>query len=1083
MTPTDRNADEDALAQLLAEYDEALAGDTPAAVPDSLTIDGDAELMAQCQRAQQCLELLDRVRRRWSPPGVSASTAGGNTARPTPEPSRVVTIGRFQIERELGRGGLGIVHLAFDPKLGRRVALKVPRFELLVNDDLRRRFLRESEAAARMSHPNLVTVFEAGEDGTICFITSEFCEGPNLAHWLQSTRQPVEPRVAALALRRLALAVQHAHGRGVLHRDIKPSNILLDTSAAGELPWEPKLTDFGMAKLLERTGDETRAGAMIGTPAYMAPEQAEGRVCDLDARTDLYSLGAVLYELLTRRAPASGASDAESLRKVLCEDPVFPRDLRDDIPRDLEAICLKCLARRREHRYTTAQELADDLQRFLIGQPTEARPLSTTGMALNWARRRPTLAAVAGLSIIGAMLAATGMAAYTLKIRRHAEELSQALAERDEANSIALAHSDATVRAYPADMRLAQRAWNEGRTADARMLLEKHSPRTAGLDHRSFAWQFLRRLCQFDDTTLAEHRGAIHVCRYSPDGQCLVTAGQDGEVRVWNADSGSLERSWSAHDQDINGIVFSPDGRWIVTTAGEQGAIVWEFATGNPVHRFEGSDGIVCTAGFTPDGKSLITGTNTGAIDFWKPGDWSPLVDTARTPESVRLIAVSHDGSMMATTSNDTKIRLWDLPGLQLRGMLEGHSRDITAIDFAHHALELVSASRDGTIKLWSPAQPGELATYEAKEGYIHDVTFTPDDGRILLACHGGDAQIWERATNKRELVFHSGGAPVYSASMSPDGRRVATAGGDEKVHLWHTSADAEETRLLTNQPGRAFALSSDGRVASVGDFDGRIRYFNLADGKLINQHQPHDKMVDAICTSPNGDLEAVAFHDGTISLWHLPDMTLLHTLSGHLDRIWNVRFSAHAERLASCSNDGTIRVWDAGTGRVLHVLTAADDNPQDVVFSPDGLLLATGCRKGTVRIWRADRGTELARLAGHEGSIVCVAWSPDGKLLASGARNDTLCLWDTERWRLLRRIVPGQELIQCLCFSPDGKSLASGSSQGTIKLWDVALQEEVLHLGRHSGPVNQVFFSDRGDVLYSFAPGQQCELFSWPTR
>ncbi len=401
-------------------FEERLASGADPDDLDAPSVCSDPRLVAEWEADRQCVELMYRVRRTWSP-----EDAEGDTPRPaaesvtSPVGELGKTLGRFRILHELGHGGLGIVYLAIDPKLRRQVAVKIPRIESLVSDELRRRFLREAEAAARLCHPNIVAVHETGEVNSLCYIAAEFCPGPTLAQWLKSQCKPVAVKVAARIVKQLAEAMQHAHGRGVLHRDIKPSNVLLSRlKAEQEIPGSqgaqfagpkedelirpddsvagmcPKLTDFGMAKLLERDGEETRSGALVGTPAYMAPEQAQGCVRNIDARADVYALGAILYELLTGRRVFETQSDMEALRHVLFEEPVAPRKLRAEIPRNLEAITLKCLAKQREARYATAQELADDLNRFLAGRATEARPLGAVERSWKWARRRPTIAAL-----------------------------------------------------------------------------------------------------------------------------------------------------------------------------------------------------------------------------------------------------------------------------------------------------------------------------------------------------------------------------------------------------------------------------------------------------------------------------------------------------------------------------------------------------------------------------------------------------------------------------------------------------------------------------------------------------------------
>ena len=341
--------------------------------------------------ARDCLRLLEEIWPRSEPetwtPGATWGGAELAEVPPTIEPGG--RFGRFEIVRQLGRGGGGAVFLAIDPELDRRVALKVPRPEALITPELRRRFHREARLAAALDHPNIVPVHEAGEVGPICYIASAYCEGLTLADWLRGRDRPDAPRAAAALVATLAEAVQHAHRGGVLHRDIKPSNVLLTPRPAAapmgrvlDRDFTPRLADFGLARLIEATGGETRTGAVLGTPQYMAPEQAEGRSRDHGPATDVHALGVLLYELLTDRPPFRGDSDLGTLRLIAGEEPIAPRRLRPSVPRDLEVICLKCLEKEPRRRYGSAEALADDLRRFLADEPIRARPVGSARAAL-----------------------------------------------------------------------------------------------------------------------------------------------------------------------------------------------------------------------------------------------------------------------------------------------------------------------------------------------------------------------------------------------------------------------------------------------------------------------------------------------------------------------------------------------------------------------------------------------------------------------------------------------------------------------------------------------------------------------------
>lgn len=407
-------------------------------------------------------------------------------------------IGRFVLVAELGRGGYGVVFLAYDPSLDRDVALKLPRPEVLVTPELRRRFLREAQAAARLEHPNLVAVHEIGEDGAVCYLVSQFCHGPSLAQWLRGQERSVPARDAATMVAALADALEHAHRQGVLHRDIKPANVLLEPMGIGGAPaqphdarplteFTPKLNDFGLAKLAETPDQETRSGMMLGTPTYMSPEQAQGQTREIGPAADLYALGVLLYETLTGRPPFVGQSDAETLQLVIHDEPVPPSQLRVGLPADLEAICLKCLEKQSAQRYKSAGALADDLRRFLLNRPTVARPLTTWRRARKWSARNP---GIAGLTVAVTLLLATlviGSAAAAIAMARLAER------ERVAAREALVAERRAQEAQREAETQRDQKEIERLRTSEAQRQAQ------AELENRRTVSQFLAELLKTPD--------------------------------------------------------------------------------------------------------------------------------------------------------------------------------------------------------------------------------------------------------------------------------------------------------------------------------------------------------------------------------------------------------------------------------------------------------------------------------------------------------------------------------------------------------------------------------------------------------
>jgi tetratricopeptide (TPR) repeat protein len=498
MKREDDNRLEDQFESWVSAYHEALADGSAATPPQEVP---PPELLPRVQRAQACLQFLERVWPRSQPAPPVDLPESLPAAVPSP-PGPPTQVGRFHILRELGRGGFGIVFLAEDPTLGRQVALKVPRGQTLLDADLRKRFVWEAETAAKLSHAHIVPVLEAGEAGAILYIATEYCPGTTLAEWLEQRKQPAPPRSAALLMATLAEAVHYIHSRGILHRDLKPRNILLTTPAEGSSSgpsdarqdlerFLPKLTDFGLAKVLEREGGDTKSGTAVGTPRYMAPEQVRGRLKEIGWHTDVYALGVILYELLTGRPPFHGDSDQDTGEQILSREPVPPSRLVVKVPRDLETICLKCLQKEPAKRYGSTRDLAEDLRRFLNGEPIRARPVSQAERLVRWCLRNPLVASLLAVVIALLVAAAVGSTFAVLRIaaaRDEAEKAHAVASEKALAEAAAKEHAEKSFQHAldTVDQYLTQVSESEELRTHGLEGLRRELVRTAGQFYRQF---------------------------------------------------------------------------------------------------------------------------------------------------------------------------------------------------------------------------------------------------------------------------------------------------------------------------------------------------------------------------------------------------------------------------------------------------------------------------------------------------------------------------------------------------------------------------------------------------------------------
>ena len=592
--------------------------------------------------------------------GRPLSPAG---AAPVPGPDDPAAPPGYVVERELGRGAMGIVYLARQTALNRPVALKM----ILANGPAPAanlvRFLAEAEAAAAVDHPHVVRVYDFGQHAGRPFLAMEYLSGGTLAARLESG--PVPPREAAGLVEKVARGVAAAHALGIVHRDLKPGNVLLGERG------EPKVADFGLAKR-GTGGDLTHTQAVMGTPAYMAPEQAGGKAKFVTPAADVWALGVILYECLTGHKPFDGPDVWAILQAVRAADPVPPRRRVPAVPRDLELVCLKCLAMNPTERYAAAGELADDLARFGAGESVSVRPPGPAEQAARWVRRKPTLAAAYALGVLAVLLGSLGgLAGWQWRAAKRARD------EVESQRSVAEAARDGEVRArqaaeaardelatereklaaveYGRTIEVAFQEWREHNAAGAAALL---AGTRANL--RGWEYNYVRRLCNSHLVTLRGHTGRVTSVAYSPDGNRVVTGSEDHTARVWDPATGTTVATLKGHASSVNSVAFSPDGRRVVTGSDDRTARVWDAATGAEVAALKGHTGGVYSAGYSPDGRRIVTGSEDRTVRVWDPVTGAEMAVLKGHTEGVFAAAFSPDGRWIVTGSEDGTARVWD---------------------------------------------------------------------------------------------------------------------------------------------------------------------------------------------------------------------------------------------------------------------------------------------------------------------------------------------------------------------------------------------------------------------------------------
>jgi WD40 repeat protein len=833
----------------LIKYHEALSGGPVEAEPRQSDAEQNSDSSAQLKRAQGFLRRLHSWAdeksgiRSGQPPGDKPDSTPRSSSGPVEAPT---CVGRFQVVRELGRGAFGIVFLAFDPLLGREVALKIPAPQVIVTPGLCRRFLREAQAAAGLSHPNLVNVFETGAWGPAAYIATEYCSGETLAAWLQNRAEPVPVAAAATLVATLARALDYAHNQGVIHRDLKPSNVMLVSKSGsssapsravdlGELV--PKITDFGLAKLRESSPDDTQSTAILGTPNYMAPEQAESRLGDIGPHTDVYALGVSLYEMLTGRVPCSGTSDVETLKRVTQDEPQSLRRLRPGVPRDLEAVCLKCLEKHSTGRYQTAAALADDLERFLAGRSTKARPLGPLGRSVKAARHHvaiTALLATLGVFGIAALASHWSQAAHLQRVLTESATFRyQAEGDKRAAQKqLALVQANLVHQyAYARDVSSAAAAWKAGHFADAVHLLSRQRPKPGKEDLREFVWHYLWRQCHPDG-------------KFSPDARTPATASRDGTVKLADADARQTHATIAGLASPPEVLAFLPNGSqlagvipgpagdagkfraWDVRTGAERGSYVeLDGSLGGATSSIGAALAVRCTIGGNGLGIHVMSPNRTSP----DPSGWQstpyilqPAPD--QRPVTITCIAVAGHLRYLATGHPHGKVMVWaSRSGLARATMSPENAHDVCAVRFSPDASLVAAGSQDGTVRLWKAAIGTLRATLLGHFGAVRSLAFSPDGSVLVTASSDRTVRVWSTASGLEQVTLQGHPGEFQTVAFSPDGNTLASGGEGGTFKLWHTATWQELMSIDAHRGGvRFLAFSPDGMLlASSGATSG----------------------------------------------------------------------------------------------------------------------------------------------------------------------------------------------------------------------------------------------------------------------
>ncbi len=979
--------------------------------------------------------------------------------------------GDYELLEEVGRGGFGIIFKARQCCLNRLCAVKMLHAQDAAADAA---LTAEAQAAASLDHPHIVGIYEVGREEGRLFFSMEFVEGRNLASFTRT--QVITAQRVASYVRKIAAAVQYAHGRGVLHCDLKPANVIIDPDD------QPQITDFGLARRVGLAGAAQQESEGAGSPNFMAPEQCDAQFGEVGAHTDVFGIGAILYYLLTDRPPFRGETFADTLRAVTQLDPVRPRALRPGVPIDLETICLRCLEKRPARRYHTAQEVVDELDRFLADEPIRARAINPAERLWRRARRHPWLAGFAATTLVLLGIVAFGSTLAALRIegaRQAAENGRQA---------VTLAQKRTAQNLYAADLTLAFEAWNSGNSRRVQEILERHRPTNGAADLRGWEWRFLNAQSRPDFVAeLPPAGGDIRQVAILESGDLAVVADTANHLQVWSLDDRRLLRESLVRSGGGYRFAVSADRRQVAVadhSARDADTVVRILAVpGLETNATLVVPGIAGVVAIRPDGGAVWTQDETGLRLTAIPGGRELRRLDARPAGA---IAVSPDGSRAAVPEEEGMLALLDLETGALLGRILAHERRLPwehrvySLKFSPDGARLASGGPDGTVAIWEADSLRPAARFSGHQDLVTALAFSAD-GRLLTSA-GRDPNLFVWDLGTRSLVAQPAGCSdlIFGLEFLPGADRFVSGGNDRRLRIWQPRGTPRWRvwdRLPRNSivallmPGGRHYLTATSRM-------GPVQLFRLKDGSEFARLEGQTNILgNDLWISPADEVFGADYMpDGRIEVRRMHPAGDSYALK---EDDWTrfeprmaaaVTFSPDGRSLAVGDGANGLRVWDLSSKRRILAFPEIQQ-PRVVQFSGDSLRLVSVSGSGEAVAVELATGS-LTRFEESVSLAQSVSFSPDQRLCAIPGFDGGVRLFDLGSGKLVTRLPARNGTLLSSVFSPDGTRLFAGSLDGFVNVWDLTTGREIAAAKVHQASVFSVGFTPDGTLVSAAIDG-----------